>query len=267
MDTRFSMVPLAVFSDRRLTYRQLVVLSVICSFRQGSNDLTVSAGREEIAERCGLHPSVISAATTDLVNLGWLEKSGRGGRAMKTTYLIMIPETVAESETVTHYATVSKPVTVTESETVTESVSKTVAYSATPLYRTEKSTDTCAVKAVSVDPEGFVECWSTYPKRDGGNSRADALKAYRGRLKTGASPADMVAGVRRYAAYCASKGIVGTAYVKQAVTFFGTGDHWQESWAVPSATPSQDQKPKAGDTRARHGITETFNEVAGWVPA
>jgi len=137
MDAPFSMVPLAAFSDRRLTYRQLVVLSVICSFRQGSNDLTVSAGRDEIAERCGLHPSVISAATTDLVNLGWLEKSGRGGRAMKTTYLITILETVAESETVTHYATVSKPVTVAESETVAESVSKTVADSATPLYRTE----------------------------------------------------------------------------------------------------------------------------------
>lgn len=255
MDTRFSMVPLAAFSDRRLTYRQLVVLGVICSFRQGSNDLTVSTGRDEIAERCGLHPSVISAATTDLVNLGWLEKSGRGGRAMKTTYLITIPETVAESETVTHYAT------------VTESVSKTVAYSATPLYRTEKSTDTCAVKAASVDPEGFVECWSAYPKRDGGNSRADALKAYRGRLKNGASPVELLAGVKRYAAYCASRDIVGTAFVKQASTFFGPGDHWQELWAVPATGPVLDQKPKAGDTRARHGITETFNEVAGWVPA
>lgn len=267
MDTRFSMVPLAAFSDRRLTYRQLVVLSVICSFRQGSSDLTVSAGRDEIAERCGLHPSVISAATTDLVNLGWLEKSGRGGRAVKTTYVILIQETVADSVTVTHRATVSKPVTVTKSETVTESVSKTVAYSATPLYRTEKSTDTCAVKAVSVDPDGFADCWSAYPKREGGNSRSDALKAYRGRLKAGASPAEMLAGVRRYAAYCVSKGIVGTSYVKQAATFLGSGDHWQESWTVPTAGPAQDQKPRAGDTRARHGITEAFDEVAGWVPA
>lgn len=116
-------------------------------------------------------------------------------------------------------------------------------------------------------PDGFAECWSDYPKREGGNSRADAIKAYRGRLKTGALPADMLAGVRRYAAYCASKGIVGTSYVKQAATFFGTGDHWQESWTVPSATQSHDHKPKAGDTRARHGITEAFDEVAGWVPA
>lgn len=131
------MVPLAAFSDRRLTYRQLVVLGVICSFRQGSDSLSVCAGREEIAERSGLNPSVISSATTDLENFGWVQKSGRGGRSMKTTYLITIPETVAESETVTHHVTVADSVTVTKSETVTEPVSKTVADSATRLYRTE----------------------------------------------------------------------------------------------------------------------------------
>ena len=95
METRFSMVPLAAFKDRRLTYRQLVVLGVICSFRQGSADISINVGRDQIAERCGLHPSVISAATTDLENFGWLKKTGRGGRSMKTTYLITIPETVA----------------------------------------------------------------------------------------------------------------------------------------------------------------------------
>lgn len=249
MDTRFSMVPLAAFSDRRLTYRQLVVLSVICSFRQGSNDLTVSAGRDEIAERCGLHPSVISAATTDLVNLGWLEKSGRGGRSLKTTYMISILETVAESETVTHHAT------------------KTVADSATRLYRTEVNTDMVCLKAKDTEPEGFAECWSAYPKREGGNSRADALKAYRGRLKNGALPDDMLAGVRRYAAYCAAKGMVGTAYVKQAATFFGPGEHWKELWDAPTAMPAADQKPETGATRQRHGVAERFDKVAGWVPA
>jgi len=261
------MLPLAALSDRRLTYRTLTVLGAICSFRQGSDDQLISTGRDEIAERCGLHRSVISSATTELEKFGWLEKSGRGGRSLKTSYLIRIPKTVAESATVIDLKTVADSVTVTESETVTHSATKTVADSATRQYRTEKYTDTCAVKAVSIDPEGFVECWSAYPKRDGGNSRVDALKAYRGRLRIGASPADMLAGVRRYAAYCASKGIVGTAYVKQAATFLGPGEHWQELWAVPAAGPAQDQKPKAGDTRARHGITETFTEVAGWVPA
>lgn len=137
METQFSMVPVAAFRDRRLTYRQLVVLGAICSFRQASSNNSVCAGRNQIAERCRLHPSVISAATTDLEDLGWLQKSGRGGRSMKTTYLITIPETVAESETVTHHDTVTELNTVAESETVTEPVSKTVAECATRQYRTE----------------------------------------------------------------------------------------------------------------------------------
>jgi hypothetical protein len=77
----------------------------------------------------------------------------------------------------------------------------------------------------------------------------------------------MLAGVKRYAAYCAAKGKVGTTYVKQAATFFGPGDHWCESWSTEPVVLPQGQRPKAGDTRAKHGTTEMFNEVAGWVPA
>ncbi len=232
MEKQFAMVPLAAFSDRRLTYRQLVVFGVICSFRQGSSDLSVCAGRDEIAERCGLHPSVISSATTDLEGYGWLQKSGRGGRAIKTVYRITIPETVTESDTVAHTATVSEPVT------VTETVSKTVVEYATPLYRTEKSTDISAIKVASVDPAGFGECWSCYPKRDGGNNRSEALKAYRARLNAGALPADLLAGLKRYVAYCQAKNIVGTAFVKQAKSFFGPDDHWREAWGVSLGMPA-----------------------------
>lgn len=255
------MLPLAAIADKRLTFRMLKTLAAICSFRNSSDQWIVQETRADIAERCGLHPSIISTATTELEGLGWLKKTGRGGCKVNTFYLITIPETVTVS------ATVSNSVTVTQSETVTDSVSKTVTDSATPLYKKEVNTDGCLSKPKDSAPEGFAECWSAYPKRDGGNSRADALKAYRGRLKVGTSPAELLAGVKRYAAYCASKGIVGTTYVKQAATFFGPGDHWQESWAIPSITAAHDQKPKAGDTRARHGITETFSEVAGWVPA
>jgi hypothetical protein len=255
MESGFSMLPLAALRDRRLTYRTLTVLGALCSFRQRSDDVSIVAGRDEIAERCQLHQSVISSATTELERLGWLEKVGRGGRSIKTTYRLTTPETVADS------ATVTKP------ETVTDYVSKTVADSATRLYRTEVNTDICVKKSKDTEPEGFADCWSAYPKREGGNSRTDALKAYRGRLKAGASPSDLLAGVKRYAAYCAAKSIVSTSYVKQASTFFGPGDHWCESWAVSTSDYVTDQKPKAGDTRARHGVTEMFNEVAGWVPA
>jgi hypothetical protein len=86
------------------------------------------------------------------------------------------------------------------------------------------------------DPEGFSDCWNAYPKRSGGNSRKEAEKAYRARLKAGASPADMLAGVRRYAAYIRATEREGTAYVKQASTFFGTGEHWREAWELPGAS-------------------------------
>lgn len=272
MDSRFAMIPLAALLHPDLTFRTLKVYGAICSFRKDSADFCVEAGRDEIASRCGFNASIVSTATTELQRLGWLIKQGAGGRikggcGLKTTYTILTPETVSFSETVAEYETVLKSETVSENKTVSESGSKTVSTSGTPLYKKEVNTEGGFSKRKVSEPEGFVECWSVYPKREGGNSRADALKAYRGRLKVGTSPHDLLAGVKRYAAYCASKGVVGTEYVKQAATFFGTGNHWQESWVVPSATPSLDQKPKPGDTRARHGITEHFNDVLGWVPA
>jgi hypothetical protein len=103
------------------------------------------------------------------------------------------------------------------------------------------STDTqgdARVPGVNKDePSGFSECWSSYPKRGGGNSRAEALKAYRARLKAGVLHADLLAGVKRYAAYIRGTGKEGTAYVKQAATFFGTGEHWREAWALPTDAP------------------------------
>jgi hypothetical protein len=92
------------------------------------------------------------------------------------------------------------------------------------------------------DSPGFSECWSAYPKREGGNSRKEAEKAYRARLRAGVSPAELLAGVQRYALFVRAKGQEGTSYVKQASTFLGAGEHWRELWEVAEATgtPSGD---------------------------
>lgn len=79
----------------------------------------------------------------------------------------------------------------------------------------------------------FEEAWKAYPPRAGGNSKADARKAWVARVHAGVEPEDIVAGVHRYAAFCRAEGKVGTAYVKQAATFFGPGEHWTEDWALP----------------------------------
>lgn len=81
----------------------------------------------------------------------------------------------------------------------------------------------------------FETAWQSYPKRAGGNSKSAAWKHWKARLKDGVKPEDMLAGVKRYAAYCQTTGNTGTQYVKQAATFFGPDRHFEESWQTPSA--------------------------------
>ncbi|EAQ6130877.1 GntR family transcriptional regulator [Salmonella enterica] len=82
----------------------------------------------------------------------------------------------------------------------------------------------------------FETAWQAYPKRAGGNSKSAAWKHWKARLKDGVKPEDMLAGVKRYAAYCQTTGNTGTQYVKQASTFFGPDRHFEESWQI-SAVP------------------------------
>lgn len=81
--------------------------------------------------------------------------------------------------------------------------------------------------------EQFEEAWRAYPKRAGGNSKRGALKAWNARLAAGDQAADLLAGTKRYAAFCAATGKVGTEFVKLAATFFGPDRHFAEVWALP----------------------------------
>lgn len=81
----------------------------------------------------------------------------------------------------------------------------------------------------------FETAWKEYPKRAGGNSKSAAWKAWKARLKDGVKPEDMLAGVKRYAAYARATGSVGTQFVKQATTFFGPDRHFEEAWQAPVA--------------------------------
>ncbi|EOG2817422.1 DNA-binding protein [Salmonella enterica] len=60
----------------------------------------------------------------------------------------------------------------------------------------------------------FETAWQAYPKRAGGNSKSAAWKSWKARLKDGVKPEDMLAGVKRYAAYVRATGSVGTQYVR-----------------------------------------------------
>lgn len=86
-----------------------------------------------------------------------------------------------------------------------------------------------------IDPH-FLRAWERYPKRHGGNSRADALVAWKARLRAGATVDEMIAGVERYAMHLKLEGKIGTPYVMQGATFFGPGERYKEDWP---ATPSK----------------------------
>lgn len=79
----------------------------------------------------------------------------------------------------------------------------------------------------------FEEAWQAYPKRAGGNPKPSAWKAWSARIREGVKPADMLAGIHRYASYVTATGKANSEYVKQASTFFGPDHHFAESWTAP----------------------------------
>lgn len=82
-------------------------------------------------------------------------------------------------------------------------------------------------------PDDFSIAWQVYPKRAGSNPRDRALKAWNARLAEGCAADDLLAGVRRYAAFISATGKTGTEYVQQAATFFGPSKGFREAWTPP----------------------------------
>jgi hypothetical protein len=96
MAAKFSIVPDAVWSDRRLKIADLRVLGALFSFRRGSDDWEVWPSRDAIAERAGgMHPSTVSRITARLVRFGWIEiRDARGANrvTLRDTPVIRPPE-------------------------------------------------------------------------------------------------------------------------------------------------------------------------------
>ena len=106
----FAIVPIDVIQDSRLTKRQIKVLIALLSFR-GKNTNTVWPSREKLSERCGIRPTTISLTTSELVDLGWLTKDGKGGFSKSTRYQITVPNlsTVPNVSTVPKTSTPTVP--------------------------------------------------------------------------------------------------------------------------------------------------------------
>lgn len=102
-------------------------------------------------------------------------------------------------------------------------------------------------------PDDFEALWSIYPKRDGSNPKKAAFSAYRARLKEGADPEAIRAGVERYAVWCESRGKVGTETVMQTKRFFGPGKEWENPWPV-AFQPVKLPRDTSAHWRARRAV-------------
>jgi uncharacterized protein YdaU (DUF1376 family) len=103
-----------------------------------------------------------------------------------------------------------------------------------PSAKPPHSSESSSLRSEDIE-QGFAEVWAAYPRRPGA-SRADALKAWKARLKDGAAPAAMLDGVKRYAAYCVASG-TEPQFIKQAATFLGPSEFYLSDWTLPAATP------------------------------
>ncbi|EOX8475822.1 hypothetical protein AIT72_003985 [Salmonella enterica subsp. arizonae] len=122
--------------------------------------------------------------------------------------------------------------------------------------------DTPKVKSSTDYSPAFEEAWQVYPKRSGGNNKLSAFKAWNARIKQGVQPETMLEGVKRYAAFMASEGKIGTSFVKQAATFFGPDKHFDEVWLVETpaskAPTRQDQSRFEWYAKSDDGSAEVF---------
>ncbi|MFT2931972.1 hypothetical protein [Enterobacter sp. HA-027-I-ECC] len=122
--------------------------------------------------------------------------------------------------------------------------------------------DTPKVKSSTDYSPAFEEAWQAYPKRSGGNNKLSAFKAWNARIKQGVKPETMLEGVKRYAAFMASEGKIGTSFVKQAETFFGPDKHFDEPWLVDTqenkVPTRQDQSRYEWYAKSDDGSAEVF---------
>jgi len=109
----FAWIPLEVIQDNRLTKRHIKVLIALYSYLNHKKTDTVRPSREKLSKRCGMPMTRVSEVTGQLVDLGWLVKTGKGGFSKATRYTITVPKIVTVTKTVTDTKTVTPTITKT----------------------------------------------------------------------------------------------------------------------------------------------------------
>lgn len=110
----------------------------------------------------------------------------------------------------------------------------------------------------SGDASTFADFWAEYPKRAGDRKRAAAEAKWKLAIKRGVDPGLIVAGAKRYRAFCDATGKTGTEYIQQAPTWLN-GRAWENEFELPAeppklaAAPRSDEPDRLGTRATREG--------------
>lgn len=103
-------------------------------------------------------------------------------------------------------------------------------------------------------PDWFLDFKLAYPERNGDPNWRGALSAANARMAEGHTPAEFLAGARRYAAHQEAAGKVGTEYVQQASRFLGPSKPFLLPWKPPP-------KPENATERLLRGLNDSDSRV------
>ncbi|MDH2052550.1 replication protein [Achromobacter marplatensis] len=217
--------------------RQWAVVMAVVRKTYGYGKKADDIGLSQLEHMTGVYKTHLSKTVRELVAANVIRREvGTFGHRLSLNKRFTqwcLGKGAAVTRTVTPVTESVTPETVTKTVTgVTESVTlKGVTDSVTqglPIQSPQKETlqkkekhPPIPPKGEESDPEGFAEAWAVYPKRQGGNPRGTAVKAWKARLRSGVAATEMIAGVRGYVAHCRAEGKVGTSFVMMAATFFG----------------------------------------------
>lgn len=174
----YSMIPVDVFMDDRLTKTDIRVLGALLSFREKSANICWPT-REKLASRCNLPLCKISTSTSHLVELGWLQKTGDGGKSSPSKYEFLIPFLGKSNNETQKKCVKNAPKNdVFLPEKVTDLVTVSIGQTVTDLVtvsRGEKVTDSVTFFNDSKDPNGY-QFGNPAPYRFGNPPLTDSVR-------------------------------------------------------------------------------------------
>jgi DNA-binding transcriptional ArsR family regulator len=275
MSARFSIIPVRAIDDMRLSRGALLVLAALGAYADTKNGWCWPS-QGEIAKRIRIHRTNVGRHIAELEQLGYIEKrrqTQEGKGEITSLYRVLydgelpaefdaeLQAADAKDRTPPVHSDRTPPVHSDRTPPVHSDRTRTsqlttqgTPHRNAPCERAqapnthtappsapiaEPATTATATTPKASVPDEFEAFWHEYPQRAGGNPKNQALKSWNARHKEGHSTDEILAGTRRYAAFCTATNKTGTEYVKQASTFINQKD-FLESWDLPTTpTPTK----------------------------